>query len=134
MKRDEAIKTLNNLYGLLMEINYHKLPEDYIEELNDDNDFIKSHLRNVLRQRAIAKGILNQNRYNRAYDEFIRIKKMGVDKLKELIPQQDMAELVPLFSKFEELDEKDKKAIAEDEEFLIFISALKDKIERGELD
>ena len=122
MKSNKALETLNNLYDLLVEMNFHKEPSDFIDDLKEDNPFISKHLQNVLLHRTKAKAILREKK-------FIELKKLGSEKLQQLFTTEEKAQLVPLFRKFEELDESDIADINKDQDFLIFISSLKDKIE-----
>ncbi len=52
------------------------------------------------------------------------------EELKKLLTLREKLQLQPLFSKFESLSEKDRLSIAEDEELLQLLSALKDKLDK----
>ncbi|MEM8999823.1 MAG: hypothetical protein AAGB24_06125 [Bacteroidota bacterium] len=129
---DEMINTLNNLYGLLMEINYNR---DLEGEISNEDEFVSRHIKKISLHRTKAKAVVQKSKFEKARIEFFRLKKIGFDKIKELLPENERMELVPLFSKFEDIGEEDKVKIKEDEEFLYFISSLKDKLDnsnRGE--
>lgn len=129
METNNALKTLRNLYGLFMEINYHTEPADFVSELNDKDPFISVHLKNVMLHRTKVKAMLKKRKFEEFKEQFIALKKVGLEKLQELFPPAERVEMVQLFNKFEELTEKDIEAINEDQDFLTFISSIKDKLE-----
>ncbi|WP_341215152.1 hypothetical protein [uncultured Wocania sp.] len=129
METNNAINTLRNLYGLFMEMNYHTEPADFVNELNDQDPFISAHLKNVMLNRTKAKAILKRRKFEALKEQFIELKKVGLEKLQELFAPTERVEMVRLFRKFEELTEKDIDTINEDEDFLTFISSIKDKID-----
>lgn len=129
METNNALKRLNNLYDLLIEMNYHKEPADFISELKDEDPFISRHLKNVILHRSKAKAILKEKNYIELKKQFLSLKEYGFERLQELFTPKERVKMVPLFRKFEELGEKDKIDINEDQDFLIFISSLKDKLE-----
>src|SRR5690606_19032236 len=129
METNNALKTLRNLYGLFMEMNYHREPADFVNELNDKDPFISTHLKTVMLHRTKAKAILKKRKYEALKEQFVELKKVRLEKLQELFAPTERVEMVKLFRKFEELTEKDIDAINEDEDFLSFISSIKDKIE-----
>ncbi len=124
----EALKTLRNLCGLFMEMNYHSEPSDFVDELNDEDPFIAIHLKQVLLHKTKAKAILKKRKFEELKQKFIELKKVGLEKLQELFISSERVEMVKLFRKFEELTESDAEAINEDQEFLAFISLMKDKL------
>ena len=128
METNSALKALNNLYGLLLEMNYHKEPLDFIEEIKEDDIFVTKHLRNVMLKRSKTKALMMQSKYAKLREEFLRLKEYGFDKLQELLTPKERIELQPLFSKFKELEKKDEIDINDDQDFLIFMSKLRDKI------
>jgi len=129
METNNALKTLRNLYGLFMEMNYHREPADFVSELNDKDPFISMHLKNVMLHRTKAKAMLKKRKFEELKEQFIALKNLGIEKLQELFAPAERIEMVKLFSKFEELTEKDIDAINEDQDFLTFISSIKDKLE-----
>ena len=112
-----------------MEMNYHTEPADFVNELNDQDPFISAHLKNVMLNRTKAKAILKRRKFEALKEQFIELKKVGLEKLQELFAPTERVEMVRLFRKFEELTEKDIDTINEDEDFLTFISSIKDKID-----
>ncbi|WP_166967340.1 hypothetical protein [Yeosuana marina] len=129
METNNELKALKNFYGLLMEMNYHKEPADFVEELQEENPFVSLHLKNVMLHRTKAKAILKKKKYLALKEQFFALKELGLDKLQELFAPKERTEMVKLFRKFDELTEKDIDAINDDQDFLIFISSLKDKLE-----
>jgi hypothetical protein len=129
METNNALKTLRNLYGLLMEMNYHREPADFLNELDDKDPFISEHLRNVLLHRTKSKAMLKKKKFEAFKEQFIKLKEVGIEKLQELFSPAERVEMVKLFRKFEELTEKDIDAINEDQDFLTFVSSIKDKLE-----
>lgn len=129
METNNALKTLRNLYGLFMEINYHKEPAAFVDELNDKDPFISLHLKNVMLHRTKAKAILKKRKFEELKEQFMALKKVGSEKLQELFAPEERFEMVKLFNKFEELTDKDIEAINEDQDFLMFISSIKEKLE-----
>ena len=129
METNKALNALKNFYGLLIEMNYHKEPADFVEELQEENPFISMHLKNVMLHRTKAKAILKKKKYIALKEQFLALKELGLDKLQELFAPKERIEMVKLFRKFEELTEKDIESINDDQDFLVFISSLKDKLE-----
>lgn len=129
MGTNNALKALNNLYGLLLEMNYYREPLDFINEIKEDDVFVSKHLKNVMLGRSKTKALLMQSKYAKLREEFLHLKEYGFEKLQELLTPKERVELQPLFNKFKELEEKDEIDINEDQDFLIFISKLRDKIE-----
>lgn len=129
METNKALKALDNLYGLLLEMNYHREPLDFLEEIEEDDSFVSKHLRNVKLRRSKNRALLAQNRYVKLRKDFLRLKEYGFEKLQELLTPNERIELQPLFNKFKELEKQDEIDINEDQDFLIFISKIKDKID-----
>lgn len=132
MESNNALKALNNLYGLLLEMNYHKEPIDFLDEINEDDKYVSKHFRNIMLRRSKTKALLTQNKYAKLREDFLRLKEYGFEQLQELLTPKEKIELQPLFNKFTELETKDEIDINEDEDFLIFISKIKDKMDNSE--
>lgn len=129
MESNKALLVINNFYSLLMEMNYYKEPEDFIEELQNEDKFISEHLKKVKLHRTKAKAILKKMQIEEFKEKFIALKNAGVEKIQGLFTPEEKCEIVRLFSRFEELTEKDIETINEDQEFLTFMSYIKDKLE-----
>lgn len=129
METNKALKALDNLYGLLLEMNYHREPMEFIEEIKEDDPFVSKHLKKIKLKRSKSKALLARNRYTKLREEFLRLKEYGFEKLQELLTPNEKIELQPLFNKFKELKEKDEIDINEDQDFLIFISKIKNKMD-----
>jgi hypothetical protein len=133
MNNSNAHTKLNHLYGLLMEINFHRPEEDILTDQERVEDpFIRRHLLLIKKQRAKMKALANKNAYLSILNEIKRLKENGLDEIKGMLSPNARLELVPLFNKFEELTKKDEADIADDQELLQIISILKDKLENGD--
>ena len=127
-----AKQVLSNLYGLMMEINYHRPDEDILEELTEHPDpQVEKHLIRVKQLSTKFKAEANKNRFQEALDQLNALKQKGSDELRKLFPpiERQRPELVQLFRKFEELTSKDEQAILEDQDLLRLIKLLKDKLD-----
>lgn len=124
---------LHHFYSLLLEINFHE--EDRVTTEDDLADpFIQKHLRQVKLKLARSRAELRKSAYQSILQEIDRLRKMGMDELKKLLTPREALQFKPLFSKFESLSNKDKDSIAEDEELLRLITALKDKLDKSDAD
>jgi hypothetical protein len=121
---------LHHFYSLLLEMNFHEAEDEAptSEELVDP--FIQKHLRLIKLRTAKNRAELKRNNYLSILQEIDRLRKIGVVELKKLLSPREALQLQPLFSKFESLSKKDQESIAEDEELLQLISALKDKLDK----
>jgi len=127
-----AKQVLSDLYGLMMEINYHRPDEEVLEELQQKPDAqLEKHLVKIRQISAKLKAQANKERFQKAIDQIRIMKEKGLDELRKLINPQEQAQLVPLFRKFEELTEKDETAIVEDQELLHLIEVLKNKLDEN---
>lgn len=131
MERSNAA-VLNHFYGLLIEMNFHRPEEDVFPDKNyRDDPFIKKHLQQIKLKSAKYKALLNKNRYTTLLAEIKRLKDIGFDEIKKFLNPQEAIQLQPLFRKFEELSKQDEASIAEDQELLQLIAALKDKLDKS---
>lgn len=129
MDAKNAVEILNNYYGLMIEINYHKPAEDYLDELENTSEFVNKHFNSIKLKQAKAKALFNKQRYVNLQNEFKRLKQFGVEELKKLLGTKERQDLVPLFRKFEELSKNEESDIIEDNDFLDFIAVLKEKMD-----
>jgi hypothetical protein len=124
---------LDHLYGLLIEMNFHRPDEDILNELDYKNDpFIQKHLQRIKLKTAKSHAKQNKNQYSVILQEIKRLKEIGFDKIKTLLTPQEEPQMLLLFRRFEELSEKDEASLAEDQELLGLISALKEKLDKPE--
>jgi hypothetical protein len=125
---------LHHFYSLLLEMNFHESEEDppTAEEIADR--FIQKHLRQVKLKIAKNRAELKRTLYQAILQEIDRLKKIGADELKKILTPQEAIQLQPLFSKFESMTTKDKESIAEDQELLQLITALKNKLDKTDQD
>ncbi|MGN8072821.1 hypothetical protein [Mucilaginibacter sp. 22184] len=125
-----AKQVLSNLYGLMMEINYHRPDEEVLEELQQKPDpQIDKHLLKIKQLTAKLKAQQNTLRFQRALEQIRKLKEKGIEEIKKLASPQQQAQLIPLFRKFEELTKEDEASILEDQELLLLIEALKNEID-----
>jgi len=122
-------QVLSNVYGLMMEMNYHSPEEEVLMELTENPDsHLEKHLLKIRQITAKLKAQQNKERFQRVIDQIRDLREKGLDELKKLIRPQEQAQLIPLFRKFEELSSNDEAAILEDQELLLLIEILKDRI------
>ncbi|MBS1753574.1 MAG: hypothetical protein KF741_13215 [Ferruginibacter sp.] len=121
---------LNNLYGLMMEINFHRSDEDILAQLQTNPDQqIDKHLLKIKQLSSKLRAEANKIRFQKAIEQITLLKQKGLDELKKFLKPQEQFQLVSLFSKFEELTSGDEAAILEDEELLNFMATLKDRLD-----
>jgi hypothetical protein len=125
---------LHHFYSLLLEMNFHESEDDppTAEEIADP--FIQKHLRQVKLKIAKNRAELKRTLYQSILQEIDRLREIGADELKKLLTPQEALKLQPLFSKFESMTSKDKESIADDQELLQLITALKDKLDKTDHD
>ena len=124
---------LNHFYCLLIEMNFHRQEDTAWEDRSyQDDPFIQKHMQQIKLRSAKYKAIRQKTKYDALLNELRRLKEMGVDKLRQLIDPQQVMQLQPLFSKFEELSQKDESSIAEDKELLQLLTALKGKLDKSD--
>ncbi len=125
-----ARQTLSNLYGLMMEINFHRADEDILAELQGNPDAkIDEHLLKIKRLRSKLKAQESKVRFQHALEQLTLLKQKGIDELQKLLGPQAQQQLVPLFRKFEGITKEDELAILEDQELLHMLEILKDKLD-----
>lgn len=129
MQKSNA-EILHHFYALLLEINFRKPDESVWEDKRySDDPFIQKNLQQIRLLTAKYKSLRGKSKYLELLDEIKRLKEIGAEKLNLLLNPREMAQLQPLFSKFEELSPKDLTSIAEDQELLQLLSALKNKLD-----
>lgn len=130
MQKSNA-EILNHFYGLLLEMNFNRPDEDvFVDKDYREDPFISKHLQRIKLQSAKYKIHLNKNRYTAILEEIRRLKDIGIEELKKIVNPQEAAQLQPLFRRFDELSKRDEASIAEDQELLQLISAIKGKIDK----
>lgn len=121
---------LSDLYGLMMEINFHREDEEVLKELEENPDKqIENHLVRIKQLSAQMKAKANRARFARAKEQLAMLKQRGVEELQKLISPQERLQYAPLFRKFEELTKEDEESIMEDQEFLKMLELLNKKKE-----
>jgi hypothetical protein len=129
MQKSNA-QILHHFYSLLLEMNFHETEDQVPSDEEFADPFMQRHLRQIKLKIAKSKAELKKSTYQSLLKEIDRLRKIGVDELKKLLSPKESLQLQPLFSKFESLSQRDAESIAEDEELLQLISALKDKLEK----
>ena len=128
-----AKQILSNLYGLMMEMNYHRPEEEVAVELQlNPNRQHEKHLLRIRQITAKLKSQQNQSKFEQAIHFLKELKEKGEEELRKLIGSQNEAQLIPLFRKFEEITKEDQAAILEDQEFLHFIEVMKNKLDENQ--
>jgi len=124
---------LMHFYGLLAEMNFYRADEDvFLENKYHDDPFIMKHLQQIKLKTAKYRAVLNKHKYSNIIIEVKRLADIGFDEIKKFLNPQEQLRIQALFRKFEELTEKDKSSIEEDQELLQLIAALKDKLDNPE--
>lgn len=124
-----ARQILSNLYGVMMEINFHRTEEEVLSELQQSPDpIIEKHLIKIKQLSTKLNAEANRNSFHEALLQLKYLKERGSEELMKLFQPAEKQKLAPLFRRFEELTEKDEKAILEDQELLQLIKILKEKL------
>jgi len=132
MSKINAKQVLSNLYGLMMEINFHRTDEEIITELTESPDpQIENHLLNIKRLKVKLRAEENRVRYQQAIDQIKILKQKGLEEIKKIFNTEEQVQLLPLFRKFEELTQEDEAAILEDQELLYFMEIIKNRIDEN---
>ena len=128
-------KAMSNFYGVLMEINFHKSDEEFLAEIQEKPDpKIDEHLLKIKQLSARLKAEATKARFKKAIEQIRVLKQKSMGELKRLIQPEEQAQLMPLFRKFEELSKEDETEICQDQELLLFIETLKDKLDDNSSD
>ncbi len=119
---------LSDLYGLMMEINFHLEDEEVLKELNENPDKqVDKHLVRIKQISAQLKAKANLARFARAKEQISILKQRGVEEIQKLISPEERVQYMPLFRKFEKLTTEDQESIMEDQEFLKMLELLNKK-------
>jgi wobble nucleotide-excising tRNase len=123
---------LNNLYGLMLEINYHRDDDEILAELQAKPDaLVDKHLAKVKQLTAKLKAEANRQRYQSAVQQLQMLKEKGIEQFKAMFSNTDQTKLVPMFNRFTELSQADEEAILEDQQMLEFLEILKNKADEA---
>lgn len=133
MNSKNAKQILSDLYGLMMEINYHRSDQEVLNELQVDPDpSLDKYLIRIKQMKAKLRALENESRFQKAIKYFESLKSKGIDEIKKSLSLEDQTTLIPLFRKFENLTDEDEKDILEDSELLHYIEILKEKLDSDE--
>lgn len=120
---------LSDLYGLMMEINYHREDEEVLKELQENPDSqIERHLNRIKQINAKVRAEANRIRFLKAKEQLAYLREKGIEAIQNLISPQERLQLAPLFSKFEEMTSEDENDILEDQELLKMLEILNEKM------
>ena len=126
---------LSDLYGLMMEINFHREDEEVLKELKENPDpQIEQHLLKIKQIQTKLRAVANRRRFDKAKEQFALLKKKGIEEIQRRISPQERIEYAPLFRKFEELTKEDEEAILEDQELLKLLEILNKQIDNDSKD
>jgi hypothetical protein len=126
---------LSDLYGLMMEINFHREDEEVLQELEENPDTqIEQHLLRIKQIQTKLRAEANRRRFVKAKEQFALLKKKGIEEIQRRISPQERIEYAPLFRKFEELTKEDEEAILEDQELLKLLEILNKQIDNDSKD
>lgn len=132
METQNTKQILSNLYGLMMEINFHREDEEVWRELQENPDpQIEKHLLRIKQIMAKMKAEANRIRFVKAKEQLALLKQKGIEEIQRLINPQERAQYAPLFRKFEELTKEDEDDIMEDQELLKLLEILNKQIDNG---
>ena len=120
---------LSDLYGLMMEINYHREDEEVLKELLENPDpQIELHLNRMKQINAKVRAEANRIRFAKAKEQLALFQEKGIETIQNLFSPQERLQLATLFSKFKEMTSEDEKDILEDQELLKMLEILNEKI------
>ncbi|MGF1587179.1 MAG: hypothetical protein ACFCUM_17810 [Bacteroidales bacterium] len=132
METRSTKQILSDLYGLMMEINFHRTDEEVLNELQENSDpDIDKHLLRIKQINAKLKAEANRIRFKKAKDQLSLLKEKGVEAIQKLITPEERAQYAPLFRKFKELTKGDEESIMEDQELLKLLETLNDHIDEN---
>lgn len=125
MKNNTA-QILTNLYGLMMDINYHREDLDVLNDLKTKPDtFVEDHLTRIKRAIAKNKAAAQRQNIDLALDQLRQLKERGLEEIRKLLTTQEQAEYAQLFRKFEGLSKQDEASILEDKQLLKLLERIK---------
>jgi len=122
---------IHHFYELLLEMNFRSSEDREPSSVEMEDPFIRKHLQHIRLKLAKTRVELKKSTYLSLLEYIDKLRKIGSEELNSLLTPNQAAQLQPLFSKFDSLTENDKQSIAEDEELLQLISALKEKLDDG---
>lgn len=129
MGTQNAKQILSDLYGLMMEINFHREDDEVLKELQENPDAqIEKHLLRIKQIKAKVRAEASHIRFARAIEQLALLKEKGIDEIQRLITPQERIQYAPLFSKFEEMTKEDEANIMEDQELLKMLEILNKKM------
>lgn len=129
MGTSNAKQILSDLYGLMMEINFHREDGEILRELQANPDpLIEKHLLRIRQINAKVRAAKNRNSFAKAKELLALLREKGIEEIQKLISPEERNQLAPLFSKFEKMTKEDEENIMEDQELLKMLEILNKKI------
>jgi len=129
MRTQNAKQILSDLYGLMMEINFHREDEEVLNELLENPDSqIEGHLLRIKQIKAKVRDEANRIRFANAKEQLALLREKGIEEIQRLITPQERLQLAPLFSKFKEMTKEDEENNMEDQELLKMLEILNKRI------
>ena len=126
--KSKAAEILNNLYGLITDINYNKPDEDVLSDLKEKPEpFVEEQLMRVKRSIAKHKAEAHRVSISLAWNEFLKLKEKGVEELQKILTPAEQLEYAKLFRKFDGLTKEDEDSILEDKQLLKLLERIKDQ-------
>jgi hypothetical protein len=134
METQNTKQILSDLYGLMMEINFHREDDEVFIELQKNPDpQIEKHIVRIKQITAKIKAEANRIRFVRAKEHLALLKQKGIEEIQRLITPQERVKYAPLFRKFEELTKEDEDSIMEDQELLTLLEILNKQIDNDSI-
>lgn len=125
METQNTKQILSDLYGLMMEINFHREDEEVLKELQEHPDSqIEKHLLRIKQISANIKAETNRRRFLKAKEQLAQLRQKGIEEIQRLLTPEERIQYVPLYRKFKESSNEDEEDILEDQEFLKLIEIL----------
>jgi len=134
METQNTKQLLSDLYGLMMEINFHREDDEVFIELQKNPDpQIEKHIVRIKQITAKIKAEANRIQFVRAKEHLALLKQKGIEEIQRLITPQERVKYAPLFRKFEELTKEDEDSIMEDQELLKLLEILNKQIDNDSI-
>lgn len=125
METQNTKQILSDLYGLMLEINFHREDEEVLKELQEHPDSqIEKHLLRIKQISANIKAETNRRRFLKAKEQLAQLRQKGIEEIQRLLTPEERIQYVPLYRKFKESSNEDEEDILEDQEFLKLIEIL----------
>lgn len=130
METQSTKQILSDLYGLMMEINFHREDEEVLKELEEHPDpQIEEHFLKIRQISTKLRAEANQRSFAKAMEQLSLLRRKGIEEIQKLLSPQERVQYAPLFRKFEEFTKEDEESILEDQELLKLLEILNSQID-----